>query len=265
LIAWPTAALLVAIVVLEGARRVTAGDVAFRRLLAGSWTAGELDAERRRWTLVSWLPPIWTTIVVPTQRAVPVEPPGALPERLRAVRPWFVGLLLLGALMLVALVGGIPYAERRSTGAGVLLAIGTVLLLALATASLCAWARARLGLSRSPAWAALSPFAAPFAAERLLEETVARFAAVAVAQKLLPTDQFRVWIRPRAYDAQSQADPDLLAAVDRDELAAILAPPPPQAAGDARLFCPRCAAVYRDGTECSDCAGVTLLPFPDDS
>ncbi len=233
-----------------------AGDIAFRRLFGGAWTAAPLDTERRRWMLVSWLPPLWTTIVVPAQRTAPADSPAALPERLRALRLWFLPLSILGALVLVALVGGIPFAEQRSTGIGVLLAIGVVLLLAVATASLAAWARARLGLPRGPAWSALSPFAAPAAAARLLEDVLAPFPTLAVARALLPVDQFRVWIRPRAYDARTQSDPELRDALDRDELAAILAPPP--TSGDGTLYCPRCGAVYRDGTECSDCPGVML-------
>ena len=259
MIAWPTAALLAAIVVLEGARRVKAGDIAFRRLLAGGWTAGLLDADRRRWNLVSWLPPVWTTVVVPAERTTPIEPPATMPARLRSARPWFLTLSILGALVLVALIGGIPFAEQRSTGVGVLLAIGAVLLLAVATASVAAWARARLGLPRGPAWSALSPFAAPAAAERLLEDVLARFPTLAVARALLTADQFRLWIRPRAYDASSQPDPELREALDRDELTAILSPP--SAGGDATLYCPRCGAMYRDGTECSDCEGVTLQRF----
>ena len=261
MIAWPTAALLLAIVVFEGARRVHPGDVVFRRFLAGPWTVAELDALRRRWTLVSWLPPLWTTVVSP-QRGGPGEPPAGLSDRRRALRLWYWTLTTLGALELVVLVAGIPFAEERSTGSGVLLAIGGAVVLGVIVALVCWWARRRLGLPRAAAWAALSPFAAPYAAERLLDETLARFTTLAVARALLPPERFRSWVRPRAYDAQGSrgADPELHDAVHHDELQAILAPP--AATDGAPLFCPRCGAVYREGAECSDCAGVALQRFP---
>ena len=106
----------------------------------------------------------------------------------------------------------------------------------------------------------VSPFAAPSAAERLLEDVLTSFPTLAVARALLPADQFRLWIRPRVYDAKSQPDPELREALDRDELTAILAPP--ATGGDATLYCPRCGAVYREGTGCSDCPGVLLQQFP---
>ena len=261
MIAWPTAALLLAIVVFEGARRVHSGDVVFRRFLGGPWSVAELDAQRRRWTLVSWLPPIWTTVVAP-QRSGPGDPPAGLPDRRRVLRSWYWTLTTLGAVELAALVAGIPLAERRSSGTGVLLAIGVAVVLAVIVALVCWWGRRQLGLPRAAAWAALSPFAAPYAAERLLDETLARFSALAVARALLPPERFRSWVRPRAYDAQSSrgADPELHDAVNREELQAILAPP--AASDGAPLFCPRCGAVYREGAECSDCAGVPLQQFP---
>ena len=260
MIAWPTAALLLAIVVFEGARRVHAGDVVFRRFLAGPWSVTELDVLRRRWTLVSWLPPLWTTIVAP-QRSGPGEPPAGLSERRRALRPWYWTLTALGAAEVVALVAGIPLAERRSTGSGVLLVIAFVFVLAVMIALLCWWARRRLGMPRTAAWAALSPFAAPYAAERLFDETMARFTILAVARAFLLPERFRAWVRPRAYDAQAGGtDPELHDVVGREELAAILAPPP---ADGGVLFCPRCGAVYRDAatTVCADCAAVPLQSF----
>lgn len=262
MIAWPTAALLLAIVGFEGARRVHAGDVVFRRFLAGPWSVSELDALRRRWTLVSWLPPLWTTVVAP-QRSGPGDPPAGLPDRRRALRPWYWSLTILGATQLAALVAGIPLAERRLTGSGVLLAIALALVLAVTIALLCWWARRSLGLPRAAAWAALSPFAAPYAAERLLDETLARFTTLAVARALLSPERFRAWVRPRAYDGRAgrQADPELHDVVGRDELAAILAPPP--TVDNAPLFCPRCGAVYRDPATsvCADCVAVPLQPF----
>lgn len=256
--AWPTAALLAVIVILEGARRVNAGDVILRRPVLGAWTAADASALRRRWTLVSWLPPFWTTLLA----SPPVAPTVAgLAARLTAVRPWYRTLSVLGTAVLVALVGGIPLAEARFTGVGVLLAIGAVLVLAIATTLVGSWARRRLRLRRSPAWAALSPFAAPYAAERLLEDALAPYSTVAVARSLLPPPHFREWIRPRAYDALAgaNADAELREVLDAAELAAVLAPP--RAVDDAPLFCPRCGAVYREAVVCADCTAVPLRPF----
>ena len=262
MIAWQTAAVLLAIVVVEGARGVHAGDVVFRRFLAGPWSVSELDALRRGWALVSWLPPLWTTVVSP-QRSGAGDPPAGLADRRHALRRWYRTLSILGAVQLAALVAGIPLAQRRFTGSGVLLAIGVTFVLAVAIALTCWRARRRLGLSQSAAWAALSPFAAPYAAERLLDETLARFTTLAAARALLSPERFREWVRPRAYDGRAgrQADPELHDVVGRDELAAILAPPP--AVDNAPLFCPRCGAVYRDpaASACVDCAAVPLQPF----
>lgn len=256
---WSTAALLAAIVILEGARRVRSGEVVLRRPLFGTWAATDPD-ERRRWMLVSWLPPFWTTVVVsPAGTAQP--PAAALADRLAAVRPWYRALNVLGAAVLVALVGGLPWAEQRSTGTGVVFVIGLIVLLALLTTLLSWYARRRLALPRSPAWAALSPFAAPYAAERLLEHILTPHPVVAVTRALLPAQRFREWIRPRAYDATTGGgtDPELRAALDRQELEAILAPP--SAVDDAPLFCPRCGAVYRAADMCADCTTVRLRPF----
>jgi hypothetical protein len=254
--AWPTAALLTAIVVLEGARRLGPGDVVMRRALFGQWTVGRHDD--RRWTLVSWIPPLWTSVVLP----------GASPARARdaagplaAAGPWYHALRVLGGATLVALVAGIPYAEARFTARGVLLAIALVMVLAAATALLGVWARRRLSLPLRPALAALSPFAAPHAAERLLEHALAAVSPVAVAQTLLPAERFREWIRPRVYDASAAGtspDTEIQDVVSAAARAAILAAPP---AADAPLFCPRCGAVYREGVMCADCATVPLRPI----
>ena len=257
-------ALLATIVVLEGARRVRTGDVILRRLLSGPWSATDPDAERRRWSLVSWLPPVWTTVVASpatkTPSPAPPAPSASLAAGLAAVRPWYRALTVLGTVVLVVLVIGLPFAERHSTGIGVLLAIGATMLLALGTAFVSWYARRRLGLPRSPAWTALSPFAAPYAAERLLEHTLAPHATVVVARSLLPPQQFRHWIRPRAYDAMAgAADPELRSALNGQELQEILAPP--RHADDAPLFCPRCGAVYREADVCADCATVRLQAF----
>ena len=73
---WPTAALLAAIVVLEGARRLSPGDLVIRRALFGQWTVGQHDD--RRWNLVSWFPPLWTTVVLGSHGGPPAiyEGPG---------------------------------------------------------------------------------------------------------------------------------------------------------------------------------------------
>ena len=110
-------------------------------------------ALRRRWTLVSWLPPIWTTVVAPL-RSGPGEPPAGLADRRRVLRPWYWSLTTLGAVELAALVAGVPLAERRFSGTGVLLAIGGAVVLAVMVALVCWWARGQLGLPRAAAWAA---------------------------------------------------------------------------------------------------------------
>lgn len=248
---WPTVALLVAIMVLEGARRVGPGDVILRRTLFGTWDVARTP--ERRWSLVSWLPPLWTTIVI----TAPSTTSADVSQRLAAVRPWYLALQWLGAATALALLAGVPLAERRFTAVGVVLAIALVLALAAATTLAGVVARRRLGLPRLPALAALSPFGAPYAAERLLEHVLAGLPAESVARALISTERFHAWIRPRVYDADALAVRGL---ADR-ERAAILAPPLVPDGDAAALYCPRCAAVYRDGATCADCPDIALRPL----
>jgi hypothetical protein len=211
------------------------------------------QARERRWSLVSWLPPVWTTIVLPRG---PASAATDLHHRLSAVRPWLIALQSLGAATAVALLVGIPVAELRWTDVGVVAAILAVIVLALATAIVGRVARGRLGLARGPAWAALSPFSAPYAGERLLEHALAGLDPDVVARALLSRERFHAWVRPRVFDRDAAA----LAMLDPDEGAMILAPPAVPPGDPADRYCPRCGALYRGVEMCADCAGIPLRP-----
>jgi hypothetical protein len=255
---WGTAAVLVALVTLEGVRRVPPGALVLRRSLVGTWEVAARGGDRPAWRFVSWYPPLWTTLLLPPATGT-ARSHRSGPERLAAGGPWIAALRASGALTLLGLVA-IPVAAVRLTAAGVVLVMAAVLLAAIATAGLGWWARRRLGLARRPAFAALSPFAAPYAAERLLEELTAGLTPLAVARALLPAARFETWIRPRVYDAAAGAtDAELDGVLARSARAAVLAAPARPA--DAAVYCPRCGAVYQHAPACADCDGVATRAF----
>jgi hypothetical protein len=259
---WGTVGILAGVVTLEGFRRLPAGALVLRRPLLGPWSVAQVTIERGRWALVAWWPPFFTTVVLPPVRpAAPGATSADVAAFLRESRPWRIGLEALGALVLVALVAGLPLAVARFGPMGFLGGLGLVLALAATTSGLAAWARGALGLPRRPALTALSPFAAPQAAERLLEEALAPVPRVLVLRALLPAAPFTAWLRPRLFDAARAAGPDRdLADLVTPELRAAFLAPPDRLPGADR-YCPRCGASYRDGERCGDCEGVALVRF----
>jgi hypothetical protein len=104
----------------------------------------------------------------------------------------------------------------------------------------------------------LSPFAAPRAAELVLEATADGVPPAAVLRELLQPDTFAEWARPRAFDVlRGVPDSELEAVLSPEALASLVSAPPP---GPPGAFCPRCGARFRDGiTTCAACEGVALL------
>jgi hypothetical protein len=252
--------LLGGILLLEGIRRVPPGALVLRRVgVAGFRTVAVPSGIR----LVSLFPPLTTSVVV-----TPADPAGGptddaararqLTARLAATRLMLGSLQVLGGVITAGLLAGIPIAMVRGGLVGTLLVIVVLLLLSVLAMVLLSIGLEAVGLSRRAAWGKaiglISPFAAPRAAEILLEAAVAGAPPRRVAQLLLPPDEFVRWIRPQLFDARAQGAPlpELADLVPEPEWAERLAARP--AGAEAGPYCPRCGADYRAGVRrCADC------------
>jgi hypothetical protein len=198
----------------------------------------------------------------PPPPQAPAGPGADLDVRLARLGPWRLALDLLGTAVLVGLLVLLPLATGRFGSTGFLAALALVFVLAGVTSTVAAAARRGLGLPRRPALAALSPFAASQAGERLLEHALATVPRLAAARALLPAAAFQAWLRVAVYDATEARDaPDA-------ELEAFLTPAlttqildPPDRPPGADRYCPRCGASYHTGEACCDCAEVRLVAF----
>jgi hypothetical protein len=271
---WGTVVLLAAVTWLDGVRRVPAGALVLRRMLADRWTVAESADPERTWRLVSWWSPFTLALVVPpggiaTSAGSPGEPTDdALAARLTRSGRALLALRVLGASVLVGIVIGIPAAVARFDSWGFAAGVAAVLLLALATAGAASCVVRALGhpWRRATRIAAplLWPFSAPRAAEVVLEHAIAGAPPLMVARRLLGAAAFASWIRPQAYDAlrgEGSTHEDaaaVLTLVGRSGLAAIVQTAPAHCEpGEA--YCARCARVYRAGTaSCAHCQAVAL-------
>ncbi|MBK8003671.1 MAG: hypothetical protein IPK12_06910 [Gemmatimonadetes bacterium] len=135
--------------------------------------------------------------------------------------------------MLLGLLPGIPVAMLTTGLLGTLGMVGLVVLLSLLTVLVLAWGLTALGLPARRAWGralgSLSPFAAPRAAEVLLEAALAGVAPRRAAQLLASPASFTRWLRPQLYDALQSPppDPELAALVPPDDWLRHLAALPP--------------------------------------
>ena len=260
-----TIVLLAGLVLIDGVRQVPAGAVLVRRAVGRPWEVAGEPAERGGWRLVSWLPPFVTTVVLRPKSAdgaasaasaASADGAARLATASRTTRRLFpLELATLGSLVL-----GIPVAVAIAGGSGFLLALALVLVLAVTTALLAGSALRKLELpARERRWKVVawcSPFAAPFAAEGVLEAAVRGTTVLEGLQLLLPTSAFLRVIRPRAYDhlVRGQADPELAKVVGRDLLEQAIAQAPLSFDATTRSLCPRCGMTSLLETgECRAC------------
>jgi hypothetical protein len=160
---------------------------------------------------------------------------------------------------------GLPWATGRWGPVGLLLAGGLAFQGALFLLILSALALEEIGVARTSVRLAvrglLSPFAAPRAAEVVVETALADVPPLCALQLLVSPTVFADWVRPRAYDVvrRSCEDTELIACVSRDALeAVVLGAPANCAAGDH--YCPRCGMAYqREVLSCRACDGVELV------
>ena len=258
-----TFVLLAGLLLLEGVRRVPPGALELRATGAGAFEPARVAPGLR---LVSVLAPVnLTVLVAPAPPAASAEDAARQAARVHATRLALGALRGLGALVLLGLLPGIPVAMLTTGLVGTVGMVGVVVLLSLLTTLVLAWGLAAIGLAPRQAWGralgSLSPFAAPRAAEVLLEAALAGVAPRRAAQLLASPASFTRWLRPQLYDALQSPppDPELAALVPPgDWLRQTLALPPGTGAGEP--YCPRCAATYRPGVvRCADCSVALTL------
>lgn len=258
-------AILAAVVVLEGVRRVPAGAVLARRFVFGDWRVWGSKTVDPRYQLLSWCPPFVTTIVLASASANPTSDPNEVRVRLEAIRSQVSQLRLAGGAVLVALVLGVPAAVGWFGGGGFLMALYILLVLSASTAAIGFVGMRRISKSDKAAlrWALplVSPFAAPRAAEALMEEAARGMSPALIVQRLLPPVEFLRWLRPHAYDllhGHATAESGLLGGLRPTVLEEALARTEPLEPGTTRC-CDRCGLSFTFGDACPDC-GVPLLP-----
>ncbi len=257
-------AILAAVVVLEGVRRISPGAVLARRFPFGSWKVWDSRTIDPRYQLLSWAPPFVTTIVLAPSDADPSPDPHEVAVRLDAIRSQLLPLRVAGGVVLVTLVLGVPAAIGFLGSGGFLMALYVLLVLSASTAAIAFVGARHLMKSDKAAlrWALplVSPFAAPRAAEALLEEAARGTPPALFAQRLLQPKEFLQWLRPHAYDVlrgHGTEVPGLLGGVPHAMLEEALREVEPAGSGATRR-CERCGQSFIFGESCPDC-GVPLV------
>ena len=270
---WGTVLALAAITWLDGVRRLPPDAVILRRVLGGAWTIVDSAERRRPWHVVSWWSPLTLALIVPPDgvaagEASLVRADDALAGRLARSRCAVIVLRVLGALVLLGIVLGVPAAVARFGAWGFVGALGGAMLLALAASAVAMRAVLELGGGWRVAARTAAPLLWPFNTGRASEVVLGHAAAGApqlvVARRLLGDARFAAWARPHAYDALHRAGNAggrgvaLRALVGGLGLVAIVDAPPADCGPD-ESYCPRCARVYRAGTSaCAECPSVVL-------
>jgi hypothetical protein len=254
---WNWLPVIAAIVLLDALRAVPPGAQVVRRVLILPWRPYTDTGSERSVRLLSWCPPVTMAVIVGGEGGGNV--PGRLPdEKLLARR---CGLLrLAGGVALVALVAGVPVAVGSFGSFGLGAAVALLIVVDAAVVLLAASALRALGVARKEAWRTalpiFSPFAAPRAAEIVLQRVLNHRPPLAVMRYLTNTSEFADWVRPRAYDLRrgGAVDPELAAALAVEDLDAVLALPP-RSAATGEQYCPRCATTYQSWAgACTSCA-----------
>lgn len=277
-----TVAVLVAVLWLDGWRRVGPRDVLLVKAGLGRWVEREPWAKVGSFALVAWWPPIVVPMVIPaTRSADPGEKrPGWSADffvamargrrRLRRVRIVTAALRLLGLLLLLWIALAIPMATARFGVHGLVRAIAQAFVMSAVMALGAALGLRWLGIARGSAMRAavplLFPFTAPRACEVVIGAALRDLTADAQLAVLLGERRFLRWIRPSAYDAlhdgprsEGDASPvgELVRALPRTLIERAVEGPPGDEQG---RYCPRCARSYRGDTAgCYDCGGLALV------
>ena len=267
---WQLVAILFTIAAFEGVRRLAPDELVLRCNPLGVWRVATPVQLWRDWHIVSFLPPFFLTIVIPP--AVGVSSPS---KRERDIAEsaqtsgTILALRLLGALDLLLLILGIPWAVSRFGAAGFIGSLACALSVSIATAITAVILLAREGLpSRVAVRRAIllaSPFSAPLAAEIVLSARIRRYPRLSAISQLVSETQFRAWIRPWAYDLESPRSSirsswldEIAVSLSTRERAVIL----DSASEGCRVeerYCPRCGEKYLLAFSfCADCEGIQL-------
>ena len=262
-----TILILAVVAMFEGVRRVAPDAFVLRRVLLGRWRAVEPLDLGRGWSLAAWPIPAVMALVMDDRgdvaRLAPARQPTRLRARLRRSRTAIAVLRILGAIILLTLVAGVPLATLRWDVWGLAMSLEVLLLLCVVQAIVTYMGQRRAGgpprSSLWPAIRALWPFAAPRAAEWVLERATAGTSALVVCGELLGRDALLLALRPRVYDELHSrgTSSGVVSFYGREAVAGFLRTPP---GGKSEPFCPRCGSGYRaDVSECSDCGGVPVI------
>lgn len=259
---WEFSAIFLALLLLEGLRRVPAGAVVLRRTGIGPWSV-LLEEPGGRIHLTSLLPPFTRSLVLAPASSEPPLDRALLESRWKTARrraPW---LSLVGSMVTGGLLIGLPLAAVRLTAMGFLLTAAVVVGLTLSLALAGIGTLRAIGLTSKAAWRAglrwFSPFAAPSVVEGVLERALRGAPPVLAAELVLSPDAFRRWVRPRAYDLVEHrtADGELAGLFDRHVLEGLVNAPPEYRDPTATTWCPRCGRSWTADGECAEC-GVPL-------
>ena len=270
---------LAAVFWLHGWRR-TSGDglVAVHAPLLG-WRVREPFGRIGPFVLATWWPALIASVYIAPddrqaasawQRDFTIEVATGR-RHLRRVR-WFVlALRALGTLHIVWMVVAVPVSVARFGVSGLLLSLAAVLPQLLVIGLCTGTALRRLGChTREAVLTGLrhsGPFSAPFAAEPVIEQALARLGAPARLASLLGEQRFLEWIRPWAFDAR-QSDPRagggvasaFVPSIPAEVLDRATSTVPRDGSGHASRYCPRCASAYvASVSTCSACDGVPLV------
>jgi hypothetical protein len=254
---WYTCMTLVAVVFVDGMRRIPAGGVVLRRVPGSDWQIAAGPVEEARLQLVSIFPPFTLHCVLAPAAS------GASPPRPRRVaRAWIVALRVLGGLQLIIFLVALPWLLANLGTLGFLIAVLAMILMSTVTAaaSACAFRSLQLGWQEALRAAAplAWPYSAPAAAERLVERSLRGLDTFRAVQSLLPAPSFAAWIRPFAYDALQEGT--VLSGVLSAEEARSLVATQPHGLLVGERFCGRCGCSFVERVqECVDC-GVALQP-----
>ncbi|HST60373.1 MAG TPA: hypothetical protein VLK84_16865 [Longimicrobium sp.] len=253
---WLTFWVLGGMTLWEGVRRVPAGAVLLRHVAGYTWHPAGGPFAAAGWRLASWLSPLVCHVML-----APGPGDGRVPPR-RLAR-WTALLRVSGALAWIALVVGVPLLTASAGLGGFILAAGAAVGASVLTASLSGLALRRMAVPWKTALrdgaGILSPFAAPRAAEVVLERALEGVGLVDALRALLPPAAFAEWVRPLAYDQARGGDAHPGALLPAGEAAAILQlAPAGSVAGD--VYCARCGRVYLPtATACRACDGVEMI------
>ena len=266
---WQLVAILFTIAAFEGVRRLEPDELVLRRNPLGVWRVAAPVQLWRDWHITSFLAPFILTIVIP-----PVVGVSSLPNRARDNAEFgqtsgaVVALRLLGALDLLLLILGIPWAVSRFGAIGFMGSLACTLAVSVSTSIMAAVLLARDGMPTRvairKAISLASPFSAPLAAEIVLSARIRRYPRLSAISQLVGETQFRSWIRPWAYDLESSRSirnawlQEIAVSLSKRERAGIL----DSASDGCRVeerYCPRCGEKYLLALSfCADCEGIQL-------